>query len=107
MGTDEKKQIFVHSETSGIRVKKSITKFIEVKMRLKVNQEKSELRNCWEVNFLGHSILAGGKNGGVRGRQSQIIFFFIIIFASYFNLCTYKFTYSLISRNRSNCNKTE
>jgi hypothetical protein len=30
-------------------------------MKLKVNREKSGIRRCHEVNFLGHSLLRGGK----------------------------------------------
>jgi group II intron reverse transcriptase/maturase len=56
-------QIFVSSQMSAERVQKSITKFIENKMKLKVNQTKSGIKSSYEVNFLGHSLLYGGKLG--------------------------------------------
>ena len=56
-------QIFVRSAESAKRVKESIVKFIEGRMKLKVNEEKSQIRQCYEVNFLGHSLLRGGKLG--------------------------------------------
>jgi group II intron reverse transcriptase/maturase len=54
-------QIFVGSEKAATRVLESITRFIEDRMRLKVNREKSGRKPCHEVNFLGHSLLRGGK----------------------------------------------
>ena len=45
--------IFVGSERSGERVMQSITRFIEGRMRLKVNAEKSSVRYPSEGNFLG------------------------------------------------------
>jgi RNA-directed DNA polymerase len=56
-------QIFVSSQMSAERVQKSITNFIENKMKLKVNQTKSGIKPSYEVNFLGHSLLYGGKLG--------------------------------------------
>jgi RNA-directed DNA polymerase len=53
--------IFVKSQQSGERVLDSITKFIEVKLKLKVNRQKSGVRHCSEVKFLGYTIMAGGK----------------------------------------------
>jgi group II intron reverse transcriptase/maturase len=62
-------QIFVRNRRNAERIKESLTKFIETRMRLKVNQTKSGVRNCWEVNFLGHSLLKGGKLG--LSKQSE------------------------------------
>lgn len=56
-------QIFVGSGQAATRVLESMTQFIEDKMKLKVNREKSGTRPCHEVNFLGHSLLRGGKLG--------------------------------------------
>lgn len=56
-------QIFVRSAESAKRVKESIVSFIEGRMKLKVNEEKSQIRQSYEVNFLGHSLLRGGKLG--------------------------------------------
>jgi RNA-directed DNA polymerase len=56
-------QIFVGSEKAATRVLESITRFIEDRMKLKVNREKSGIKPSYEVNFLGHSLLRGGKLG--------------------------------------------
>ena len=53
--------IFVKSQQSGERVLDSITKFIEVKLKLKVNRQKSGVRHCSNVKFLGYTIMTGGK----------------------------------------------
>lgn len=45
--------IFVRSERAGARVMQSVTRFIEGRMRLKVNAEKSSVRRPDEGNFLG------------------------------------------------------
>ncbi len=47
--------IYVKSAKSGKRVKESITKFIEGKLKLKVNQEKSAVDRPWRRKFLGFS----------------------------------------------------
>ena len=65
-------QIFVRSEESAKRVKESIVKFIEGRMKLKVNEEKSQIRQCFEVNFLGHSLLKGGKLGLSRASEKRL-----------------------------------
>ena len=56
-------KIFVSSEQAAIRVKSSISKYIEKKMQLKVNQAKSRVCKSQELNFLGHSILWKGRLG--------------------------------------------
>jgi len=56
-------QIFVSSKLSAERVYSSIIKFIEGKMKLKVNREKSGIKASIKVNFLGYSLLYGGKLG--------------------------------------------
>jgi RNA-directed DNA polymerase len=53
--------IFVKSRRSAERVMQSLTHFIEEKLKLKVNREKSGIRRCDEVKFLGHTIEANGK----------------------------------------------
>lgn len=65
-------QIFVSSNLSARRVQQSITQFIENKMRLKVNLEKSGIKRCYEVNFLGHSLLRGGKLGLSRPSEERL-----------------------------------
>lgn len=53
--------IFVGSERSAHRVLKSMTTYIEKKLKLKVNLEKSGVRRCDKVKFLGHTIMEDGK----------------------------------------------
>lgn len=53
--------IFVGSERSAHRVLESITMYIEKKLKLKVNKEKSGVRRCDKVKFLGHTIMGDGK----------------------------------------------
>lgn len=53
--------IYVKSQKAGERVLQSITRFIESKLKLKVNQEKSGVRRCDQVRFLGHTIMPTGK----------------------------------------------
>ncbi|HKN26523.1 MAG TPA: group II intron reverse transcriptase/maturase [Roseiarcus sp.] len=45
--------VFVRSERAGRRVMASICDFLERRMRLKVNAEKSAVRKPWAVHFLG------------------------------------------------------
>jgi RNA-directed DNA polymerase len=47
--------IYVKTRKAGERVKKSITTFIENKLKLKVNQEKSAVDRPWKRKFLGFS----------------------------------------------------
>lgn len=56
-------KIFVKSEASAQRVKDRITRFIEGKLLLKVNRNKSRICQGYELNFLGHSILKDGQLG--------------------------------------------
>jgi hypothetical protein len=47
--------VYVKSEKAACRVMKSIICFIEVDLKLKVNQEKSFVGRPWDVKFLGFS----------------------------------------------------
>jgi len=53
--------IYVRSEAAGKRVLRSIMRFIERKLKLKVNREKSGVRHCSQVKFLGYTIMPAGK----------------------------------------------
>lgn len=53
--------IFVKSKKAGERVLKSVTDFIERKLKLKVNLSKSGVRHCSEVKFLGYTVMREGK----------------------------------------------
>ena len=56
--------IFVRSERAGWRVMTSIRGFLETRMRLQVNEEKSGVRRPDEVQFLGFSFrCARGEDG--------------------------------------------
>lgn len=64
-------KVFVKSEAAAKRVKESITRFIEGKMKLKVNQVKSRICKGYELNFLGHSILPKGRIGLSEASESR------------------------------------
>jgi RNA-directed DNA polymerase len=48
--------IYVRSRSAGERVLKSLTRFLEQRLRLKVNAEKSAVARPWERKFLGYSL---------------------------------------------------
>jgi len=48
--------IYVRSRQAGERVMASITEFLEQRLRLKVNREKSAVARPWERKFLGYSM---------------------------------------------------
>jgi len=48
--------IYVQSRSAGERVMKSITRFLERRLRLRVNAEKSAVARPWERKFLGYSL---------------------------------------------------
>jgi len=53
--------IYVKSRKAGDRVMTSITDFIEKKLKLKVNHQKSGVRHCSDVKFLGYTLLPEGE----------------------------------------------
>ena len=55
--------IYVKSRKAADRVMVSITRFIEEKLKLKVNKEKSSVDRPWRLKFLGFSFYC--KKGGV------------------------------------------
>jgi len=48
--------IYVRSRRAGERVMKSVTKFLEERLRLQVNQDKSAVDRPWKRKFLGFSL---------------------------------------------------
>lgn len=48
--------IYVRSKRAGERVMASITHFLETRLRLKVNTDKSAVDRPWRRNFLGYSV---------------------------------------------------
>lgn len=55
--------IYVRSQAAGERVMASVVRFLEGKLRLRVNREKSAVARAGERKFLGHKILLNGKLG--------------------------------------------
>jgi RNA-directed DNA polymerase len=55
--------IYVRSLAAGQRVMESVTGFLEGKLRLRVNREKSAVAPVGERKFLGHRLLLNGKLG--------------------------------------------
>jgi RNA-directed DNA polymerase len=51
--------IYVRSRRAGERVMASITRFLSVRLKLKVNQQKSAVARPWERKFLGFSFTSG------------------------------------------------
>lgn len=49
-------KIYVGSQKAGARVMQSVKRFIEKRLKLKVNQEKSQVARSWNVVFLGFVI---------------------------------------------------
>ena len=55
--------IYVRSMTAGERVMASARRFLEGKLKLRVNREKSAVAHVRERKFLGHRLLGGGGLG--------------------------------------------
>lgn len=53
--------IYVGSRRSGERVKESISRFLEKRLRLKVNEEKSAVDRPWKRKFLGYTMTVDKK----------------------------------------------
>ena len=53
--------IYVQSKAAGERVMASVTKFLEKRLRLRVNRDKSAVAHVSERKFLGHRLMNGGK----------------------------------------------
>jgi RNA-directed DNA polymerase len=52
--------IYVQSKAAGERVLASVTRFLEKRLRLRVNRDKSAVGHVSERKFLGHRLLDGG-----------------------------------------------
>jgi RNA-directed DNA polymerase len=68
--------IYVRSLAAGQRVMESVTRFLEGKLKLRVNREKSAVAPVGERKFLGHRLLLNGKLGispkSVKRAQEKI-----------------------------------
>jgi RNA-directed DNA polymerase len=58
--------IFVKSERAGERVMESVSRFIEKKMRLKINREKSAVGRPWYRKYLGFCMTNSRKEPKIR-----------------------------------------
>ena len=52
--------VYVRTKKAGNRVIKSVIKFLEVKLKLKINNTKSAVAKVWSRKFLGYTIGRGG-----------------------------------------------
>lgn len=64
--------IYVKSEKAGERVMQSIVKFLTMKLKLKVNQDKSAVDQPWNRKFLGFTFTKRGKPGTIAIHESRI-----------------------------------
>jgi RNA-directed DNA polymerase len=55
--------IYVRTQKAGERVMVSVTRYLEERLRLRVNREKSAVATVQERQFLGYRILSGGRLG--------------------------------------------
>jgi group II intron reverse transcriptase/maturase len=64
--------IYVKSQKAANRVMQSITKFIEDKLKLKVNKEKSAVDRPWKLKFLGFSFYHKKEGIGIRVHPKSV-----------------------------------
>ena len=55
--------IYVRSQAAGERVMASVAEFLQGRLHLQVNREKSAVAPVWERTFLGHRLLPDGSIG--------------------------------------------
>jgi RNA-directed DNA polymerase len=53
--------VYVKSRRAGERLMKSMTRFLERRLRLQINQQKSAVDRPWRRQFLGYSVLSSKK----------------------------------------------
>jgi len=54
--------VYVHSRRAGERVLASMTRFLEQRLRLRVNREKSAVDRPWKRSFLGYTVCNRKRN---------------------------------------------
>jgi len=64
--------IYVKSQRAAERVMASCTNYLEGKLKLKVNREKSQTGTPLKLKFLGFSLYKTGKKTGIRPHQKSI-----------------------------------
>ena len=57
-----RRNIYVNSEKAGKRVLESLSCFLEKRLKLKVNQEKSAVARPWQRKFLGYTVCSRRQN---------------------------------------------
>lgn len=67
--------IFTKSKKAAERVMESITKFIETKLRLKINKEKSKVDRPWKIKYLGFSFYQTKGKVEIRIHPKSIVKF--------------------------------
>jgi RNA-directed DNA polymerase len=65
--------IYVRSKKAAVRVMASITRFIEEKLKLKVNKEKSAVDRPWNLKFLGFSFYHKKGGIGIRVHPKPVV----------------------------------
>jgi RNA-directed DNA polymerase len=63
--------IYVGSRKSGERVMASVTQFVEQRLKLKVNRDKSAVARPWQRKFLGYSF-SWHRKAGIRVAKASI-----------------------------------
>lgn len=63
--------IYVKSRRAAERVMSNCTKFLEGKLKLKVNQAKSQVGSPLKLKFLGFSMYKTGKGAGIRPHRKS------------------------------------
>jgi len=64
--------IYIKSRRAAERVMESCTKFLEGKLKLKVNREKSSVGSPMKLKFLGFSLCKIGKRTGIRPHAKSL-----------------------------------
>jgi len=64
--------IYVKSRRASVRVMISCVRFLEGKLKLKVNQGKSRIGSPLKLKFLGFSLYKTGKKTGIRPHQKPL-----------------------------------
>ena len=64
--------IYVKSKKAASRVMASVTRFLEVELKLKVNQEKSSVDRPWKLKFLGFSFYVKKGEVGIRVHPKSV-----------------------------------
>lgn len=64
--------IYVRSKRAGLRAMENITRFIEDKLKLKVNEQKSAVDRPWKRKFLGFSFTLNKESPKIRIHKESI-----------------------------------